>query len=183
MKALFHLATSIFVLLFLSGCDKFEEKKFSTTIEVRIPVDVTSENNGAVVIDMNQLADVLAMNSNLAQVQDKIKRYELVGIKYKVFEYWNSPTSTFSGALGFANKNMENPGLDYALTNLSLQQSMDATELTRIDFSNNDLEKIQQYFIDTNALKIFLRGEISETPSKFTLYLQVDVDAIAEVEK
>lgn len=152
-------------------------------MEVRIPVDVTTENNGAITIDLNQLADVLATNANLSEVKEKIKRYELVGIKYKVFEYWNAPTATFNGTIGFGNKNMTTPGLGYSLSNLSLQESMNATELTKIDFQNNDLEKIQQYFIDTNALKIFLQGEISETPSKFVLYLQVDVDAVAEVEK
>lgn len=172
-----------FLVLTITGCEKYKEKNFSTTIEVRFPVDVVSENNGAVTIDLNQIADVLATNADLSKVKDQIKRYKLVGIKYKVFEYWNSENTTFTGSIGFGNKNMTDPGMESVISSLSLQESMNATELTKLEFDDNSLEKIQQYFTDTDALKIFLRGELSETPAKFTLYLQVDVDAVAEVKK
>jgi hypothetical protein len=46
-----------------------------------------------------------------------------------------------------------------------------------------EVANIQQYFLDTNGMKIFLKGLVSQTPVHFKFYLQVDVDAIAEVKK
>lgn len=180
------LAALVFTFLFLSiftSCEKFEDKKFSTTIEVRFPVQAQSDNNGSYVIDLSNLADVLATNPDLAQVKENIKRYELVGIKYKIFEYWDSPSTTFNGSLGFGNKEMTQPGTEFPLPSFNLQESMAQTQLSKMEFSSADVAKIQQYFIDSDALKIFFKGTLSETPANFNLYLQIDIDAIAEVEK
>jgi hypothetical protein len=60
---------------------------------------------------------------------------------------------------------------------------MDAAEPVKIDFVSAEVANIQQYFLDTNGMKIFLKGLVSQTPVHFKFYLQVDVDAIAEVKK
>lgn len=183
MKSLSTLLIGLTFLFLFSGCEKFEDKKFSTTIEVRFPVQAQSDNNGSYVVDLSNLADVLATNSDLAKLKENIKRYELVGIKYKIFEYWDSPNTTFNGSIGFGNKEMTQPGTELLLPSFNLQESMAQTQLSKIEFSSTDVAKIQQYFIDSDALKIFFKGTLSETPANFNLYLQIDIDAIAEVEK
>lgn len=183
MKSFSTLLISLAFLTLFSGCEKFEDKKFSTTIEVRFPVQAQSDNNGSFVVDLSNLADVMATNADLAKVKDNIKRYELVGIKYKIFEYWDSPNTTFNGSIGFGNKDMTQPGTELLLPSFNLQESMLQTELSKMEFSSAEVAKIQQYFTDSNALKVFFKGTLSETPANFNLYLQIDIDAIAEVEK
>jgi hypothetical protein len=183
MKSLLSLILGVAMLTLFSGCEKFQDKKFSTTIEVRFPVQAQSDNNGSFVVDLSNLADVIATNEDLAKVKENIKRYELVGIKYKIFEYWDSPNTTFNGSIGFGNKEMAEPGTEFLLPSLNLQESMTQTQLSKMEFSSAEIAKIQQYFTDSNALKIFFKGTLSETPANFNLYLQVDIDAIAEVEK
>lgn len=182
-RATLLLSLSIAFIFLLNGCDQFKEKKFSTTIEVRFPVSASSDTPGALEIDLTQLADVLAENPDLAQHKDKIKSYKLVGIKYKVFEYWNSPSTTFNGSIGFGNKEMTSPKTEFNLNNISLQASMDQTELSVMELDNVEMSQIQQYFTDSDALKIFLKGAVSENPVDFKLYMQIDIDAIAEVKK
>ena len=183
MKPFSTLLIGLAFLTLFSGCEKFEDKKFSTTIEVRFPVQAQSDNNGSFVVDLSNLADVMATNADLAKVKDNIKRYELVGIKYKIFEYWDSPNTTFNGSIGFGNKDMTQPGTELLLPSFNLQESMLQTELSKMEFSSAEVAKIQQYFTDSNALKVFFKGTLSETPANFNLYLQIDIDAIAEVEK
>jgi hypothetical protein len=183
MKSHLSLILGLTTLLLFSGCEKFEDQKFSTTIEVRFPVEAQSDNNGSFVVDLSNLADVLANNQDLAKVKDNIKRYELVGIKYKIFEYWNGPNTTFTGSIGFGSKDMTTAGTEFLLPSLNLQESMTQTELSKIEFSSAEIAKIQQYFTDSDALKIFFKGTLSETPANFNLYMQIDIDAIAEVEK
>jgi hypothetical protein len=78
---------------------------------------------------------------------------------------------------------MTQPGTEFLLPSFNLQESMVQTELSKMEFSSADIAKIQQYFTDSNELKVFFKGTLSETPSNFNLYLQIDIDAIAEVEK
>ncbi len=183
MKAsYFFFAATISTVLFTS-CDKFDEKRFSTTIPYTFEVSATTDNNGEATIDLNGLIDALELNANLKEVQDKIQRYELVAIKYKVFEYYDSPATTLNGSIGFGNKNMTEAGTTFLLNDISLQSSMDAVEPVKIDFVNAEIANIQQYFLDTNGMKLFLKGLVSKTSVHFKFYLQVDVDAIAEVKK
>lgn len=183
-------ALSVISIFFFTGCDKLKDQKFSTTIEVRFPVVASSENPGEMIIDLSQLADVLEKNPDLAEHKDKIKSYSLVGIKYKVFEYWNSPESTlnnpattFTGSIGFGSKDMTAPGVEYQIQNLNLQESMNQTDLSVMTMDNSVISQIQQYFLDTDALKLFLKGNISQNPVDFKVYMQIDVDAIAEIKK
>ncbi len=183
MKSLLSLILGVTFLLLFTGCEKFKDQKFSTTIEVRFPVQAQADNNGSFVVDLSDIADVLANNQDLAKVKDNIKRYELVGIKYKIFEYWNGPNTTFNGSIGFGSKEMATAGTEFLIPSLNLQESMTQTELSKIEFSSAETAKIQQYFTDSDALKIFFKGTLSETPANFNLYMQIDIDAIAEVEK
>lgn len=183
MKSLSSLLLGLVFLTLFSGCEKFEDKKFSTTIEVRFPVQAQSDDNGSFILDLSNIADVMATNEDLAKVKENIKRYELVGIKYKIFEYWDSPATTFTGSIGFGNKDMTVPGTELLLTSFNLQESMAQTQLSTMEFSSAEIAKIQQYFTDSNALKVFFKGTLSETPANFNLYLQIDIDAVAEVEK
>lgn len=166
--------------LFFASCTKEQEKLFSTTIPVRIEVDAQEMANDGVEIDLSKIADVLAENENLNAVKDKIKSYELVQIKYKVYEYWNSPTNVFDGFIGFGDGNMTEAGVSKALSNFNIQESMDATEQSVFSFTADENALIQKYFKDTNSLKIFFKGDLSEVPATFKLYIQVDINAIAE---
>ncbi|MEZ4799281.1 MAG: hypothetical protein R2809_05760 [Flavobacteriales bacterium] len=178
------LAFSAFTMAFaFTSCDKVSDKRFSTTIPIRIEVDAQTLNENGVEIDLSKIADVLAENADLDQVKDKIKSYELVQIKYKVYEYWNGPNTIFNGFIGFGDKNSTEAGVTKNLENFNLKESMDATEQSVMSFTSAENETIQKYFKDTNALKIFYKGDLNEVPATFKLYVQVDIDAIAEIEK
>jgi uncharacterized protein YcfL len=183
MKLKLMLSMAVIAALSLSSCEKFSDKKFSTTIPVIIEVNAPEATSEGIAIDLTNIADVLATNADLAEVQGKIKSYELVQIKYKVYEYYNAPETNFSGTLGFGNKNAETAMTTHALTDFNLKTSMDATDKSVISFTTDDAAKIAQYFKETNALKVFLNGNLSQGPAVFKMYLEVDIDAIAEVEK
>jgi hypothetical protein len=183
MKAISFFFAIVIATVLFSSCDQFDEKRFSTTIPYTFEVSATTDNNGEATIDLNGLIDALELNANLAEVKDKIQRYELIDIKYKVFEYYDSPATTLNGSIGFGNKNMTEAGTTFLLNDISLQSSMDNADPVKIDFVSAEVANIQQYFFDTNGMKLFLKGLVSQTPVHFKFYLQVDIDAIAEVKK
>ncbi|MFZ4785138.1 MAG: hypothetical protein ACOYLH_06630 [Flavobacteriales bacterium] len=183
MKSIYFSIALVATVFLFSGCDKMKEKRFSTTAYYTFDVSATTDNNGSATIDLSGLIDILTENADLAKYADNIKRYELVAIKYKVFEYYNDPATTMNGSLGFGNRNSTAAGTEFGLNDISLQASMDNTEHVKLDFENAAVEKIQQYFLDTNGLKIYLNGLVSQTPVNFKLSVQCDIDAIAEVKK
>jgi hypothetical protein len=169
-------------LLFLNSCEKYTEKTFSTTLSFDFDVEQL-EDVGAYTVDLSGLADVLASNEDLRKNQDKIKDFKLIRVRYKVYEYYNDPATAFSGFIGFGNKSAASPGVSYSLENVSLQASMDNAEPQTMNFTSNDIERIEDYLLNTKGLTLYMDGTLSQTPAKFKLNLQVDVDAIADVLK
>lgn len=172
----------IIVAAFLfSSCDKFNDKRFSTTIIKDLHISIT-DNSGSVDINLNETITSM-INDELAAVKENIKSYELVQIKYKVWEYIGDPAANFSGSLGIGNMNATMPGVSYAFSDINLQAGNDDSDYVLMSFNSTDIEKVEQYFLDTNGLKLFLEGNVTHVPVSFILQVVVDVDAIAETKK
>lgn len=180
MKKLYMLAFGILVSSLFTSCEKLTEQRFGTSFSYDFVVDMQNTEQ-PYTIDLTSILDVLQKNAELAQHADHIKSFELVEVKYKVYEYYDSPTNLFTGYLGMGSSNASTPDVRQGLTDFSLQGSMDATNPERITFSAEDVKKINDYFMQTKSLKLFLNGTTTETPARFKLNVQVDVDAVAEV--
>jgi len=167
-------------LLFI-GCDKFKDKRFSTTIVKDLHINIT-DNSGSVDVSLNETITSL-INSELNAVKENIKSYELVRIKYKIWEYVGDDAATFSGSLGLGNLNSTMPGVSYAFNDISLKAGNDDSDYVIISLNSTDIDKIEQYFLDTNGLKLFLEGNVTHVPVSFILQVVVDVDAIAETKE
>jgi hypothetical protein len=176
------LSIAVLSVFTFSSCDKMHEKRFSTTLQFDFVVDQQS-GDAPYIVDLSGLVDVLEKNTDLASHKDDIKKFELVQIRYKIFEFYNDPSTTFNGYIGFSNKSMNEPSVSIALNDISLQAGMDSPNLVKLNFSSTDVDKIVQYFTDTKGLKLYLDGNLSQIPTKFTLQVSVDVDAIADVKK
>jgi len=170
---------AILVVLF-SGCDKYNEKRFSTTIIYAFEVDIHDGESAVVDLD-GQITSMV--NSELEKVKDDIKKYELVSIDYQVFEFWGATPNTFTGTIGFGNANSINPGVNYGITGLDLEAQAVSSPHNKLNFNSMDISTIEQYFKDTNGLRIYLNGDAEQVPVHFKMQFSVNVDAIADVKK
>lgn len=167
-------------VIVLSGCSKFKEKRFSTTIDYAFEVDIQQDDE--LVIDLNNTITSL-INEELNKVKDEIKSYELVGIKYKIWEFYGEEPNTFDGSIGIGNLNSTSPGVVISLTDVDLSAGSDNPNRVVINLNSVDRSRVEQYFMDTNGLRLFLNGSVDDKPVHFKLQVSVDIDAIAEVKK
>lgn len=175
----FRVALACLILLpLISGCDKWKDKRFSTTIPLTLTVSKGSTD--PVVINLDSTLTSL-INEDLDNVKEKIKRYELVSITYKIWEFSGDPSNVLTGSVGFGNMNMNDPGVDYSFNNISLKDGNDNMNQVPLNLNSQDIARIEQYFMDTNGMKIWLTGDVSEVPVFFKVAFTVNVDAIAEV--
>lgn len=177
MKQLFFPALALLSVVF-SGCDRFNDKRYSTTVPVEFLVSVT-DNAGALDIALDRTLTSL-VNQALAEHQDAIKSYELVQFRYKIWEYSGDPSATFAGTLGIGNQSASTPGVTYAFNDISLSAGVADPAKVVINFTSADIDKIEQYFLDTDGLRLFLSGNVSHAPMTFLLQVEVDIDAITE---
>jgi hypothetical protein len=176
-----RLSLLAFVLVTLfSSCDKFNEKSFSASFHKEFLVTV-SEEDGAMTIDLEKIMSALD-NSDIEKYKESIKSYELINIRYKVWEYAGDPGATFTGNLGVGNALTDVPGVLLAMEGLSLQSSNDDPEYRQFEKTEQDIDKIEQYFLDTDGLTLFLDGTVTHQPMSFKLDIWVDVKALAEIE-
>jgi len=179
MKSLSISLLSVVVLLSLNSCKKWSDKKYSTTITTSFLVDISSTDPK--IIDLDQSVTAL-INTELAAVKDNIKSYKLVSINYKIFEFWSDEVGKdvlYNGTIGIGNKNATEAGVVHTFFDVSLLSGNDDPNRVNILFNSQDIKRIEQYFFDTNGLRLFLDGTISSTPVHFVLQLQINIDAIA----
>lgn len=167
-------------LALLTGCEKFNEKRFSTTIPFDFEIDIAED--GELTVDMNGEITAL-INEELEKVKDEIKNYELVSITYKIWEFYGASPNTFNGSLGFGNANSLEAGVIYAYNDIDLQSGNDNPNQVNMNLNSQDVSRIQQYFMDTNGLRLYLTGGVTSKPVHFKLQVIVNIDAIAEVKK
>ncbi len=167
-------------LALLTGCEKFNEKRFSTSIIHEFEIDI--QTDGELTVDMNgELTSLI--NAELEKVKDEIKNYELVSMTYKIWDFYPVASNTFSGTLGIGNANSTEAGVIYAYNDIDLQAGFANANQVNMSFNSQDISRIQQYFLDTNGLKLYLTGAVSAKPVHFILQVIVNIDAIAEVKK
>ncbi len=180
MKAFRTLGLLSLVILFLSSCSKFKEKRFSTTIPYEFEVEITDADS--TFIDLSGSLTSM-VNKELEKVKDKIKRYELVSITYKVWEFYGTTPNTFTGSIGFGNANAIEPGIKYDYTGIDLQENANNPAQVKMNLNSQDISAVQQYFMDTNGLRMFFTGDVDQKPVHFVMQIVVNIDAIAEVKK
>jgi hypothetical protein len=180
MKSISISSLAIALLFLFSGCDKLKDKRFSTTIPIVFEID--KPEGGELVVDLDD--DITAMiNEELNQVKEQIKSYELVSVEYKIWEFWGVEETTFNGMLGIGNVNSTTPGVEYSFNDVSIKAGSEDPAQVTMNFNSQSIDKIQQYFMDTDGLRIFLNGSTSHAPIHFKLAIEINIDAIAEVEK
>ncbi|MFN0031196.1 MAG: hypothetical protein ACKVOR_03450 [Flavobacteriales bacterium] len=179
MKTLRTILALVVLMPLLSGCDKFKEERFSTTIPITFEIDKLDTD--PLVVDLDGTITAL-INDELNKYKEEIKRYELVSVTYKVWEYYGTAGVVFDGSIGFGNVNMSAPGVSAQFNDIDLQTSFDNPNQTQFPFNSQDVDKIEQYFLDTNGMRLWLDGDVSDVPVHFVLAITVNVDAIAEVE-
>ncbi|MCC6601545.1 MAG: hypothetical protein IT223_12880 [Crocinitomicaceae bacterium] len=171
------------LILIFSGCEKYGDKRFSTTLELSFLIDLTDTD--PTVFNLDSTVTSLT-NAELKKFKENIKYYELKSIKYKVYEFWTDQEGEdvqFNGEVGFGNLNSTSPGVLHTFSDISLKSGNDNPAKVQIPFNSQDIKKIEQYFLDTNGLKLYVDGNTSSTPVHFYLQFQVNIDAIANVKK
>jgi hypothetical protein len=167
------------ISLMMTSCEKFSEKTFAASFNTTFEVNITDEA-GATVIDLERLLSA-TKNDDIEKYRDDIKSYELVNIRYKIWEYSGDPAATMTGTLGVGNALSATPGVSFSLNDISLQAINDDPEYRQIEKTQQDIDKIQQYLLDTDGLRFYLDGSVTHQPMSFKLDIWVDIKALAEV--
>jgi hypothetical protein len=180
MKSTAVLFLASCIIFFSTGCDKLKEKRYSTTIPYEFVVEITSDDT--TVIDMTgELTSMI--NTELEKVKDKIKRYELVSMEYKIWEFYGEQPNTFTGTMGFGNANANSAGVIHQFSGIDLKSGNDNPDRVEMNLNSQDIERLQQYFLDTNGLRMFFAGNVDQKPVHFKMQVVVNIDAIAESKK
>jgi hypothetical protein len=174
------ILSGLLCMALFTGCDKLKEKRFSTTIPLVFEID--KAEGGSLEVDLEDEITSL-INDQLNEVKESIKSYEVVSIKYKIWEFWGVEETTFNGRLGIGNKSATAPGVEYAFTDLQIKNGSENPAQVTMNFGSQDLDRIQNYFLNSNGVRIFLDGSTSHAPIHFKLAVEVNIDAIAEVNK
>ncbi len=178
MKTLHYTLTIVASLLLFSSCDKLKEKKFSATIPLTF--DISKDASAGLNFDLDSLVSALS-NSDLNEHKDKIKDYDIESIKYKVWEFNGTDAAVVNASLGLGNTNMTSPGVSVNFNDLSLKAANDNPNKTALSFNSTELDRLKQYFIDTDGLRVWLEGSVSEVPVHFKLELEINVNALVEL--
>ena len=180
MKAFRALGIFTLAILVFSSCSKFKEKRFSTTIPYEFEVEITDSDTTFINLEGSLTSMV---NKELEKVKDKIKRYELVSVTYKIWEFYGATPNTFTGTIGFGNANAIEAGVKHSITGIDLEINANDPDQVKLNLNSQDISSIQQYFMDTNGLRMFFTGDVDQKPVHFVIELVVNIDAIAEVKK
>jgi hypothetical protein len=182
MKNTAQMAISAIALLILfSGCDDLKEIKLDKTVNMEFTVDLGADDPA--VLNLSEAFEFAT--GDLEEYRDYIKRYEVKSLRYKVWEFYTETPgedATLDGILGIASVSGADPGVEFTMTGLSLLASNDNPSHTEIELPAADLEKVEQYLLNSNGLKLFLNGSVSSVPVHFKLQVVADVTAIAEKE-
>lgn len=180
MKSLSTPLLILAVAMLLGSCNKMKEKRFSTTMDYAFEIDLQNGDDTAVNLS-NTITSLI--NENLSAVKDGIREYQLVEIRYKVWEFWGAEPNTFDGNIGIGNMNATAPGVLIPLSGIDLKTGSASSSPIRVVLNSVDKSRVEQYFFDTNGLRLFLNGVTFQTPVHFKLQVSVDIDAIAETKK
>jgi len=176
----FYLLIVLAALMVTSGCDKLKEKTFHTQIHHAFEIDI--QQDGELTIDLSETVTAL-INEELEKAKDGIKEYKLSKIQYKIWEFWGAEPNLFDGTLGFGNLNSTTPGVSISLTDVDLRAGDSNPDRVTLNLNNVDISRVEQYFKDTNGLRLYLQGSVDQKPVHFKLQVTVEIDAVAEVEK
>lgn len=168
-------------MLLLSSCDKLKDKKFSTIInqDFEISLDGTTTT-----FNFDSIRTTLD-NADLDAVKDAIKSYSVKSIKYKPWEVYTDVDGeqvVLNGVLGFGNGNSTAPQIEIPLENLDLNALTNEAHQT-LSLSQADLDKLADYLLSGNELKIYFNGELSTSPAHTKFQFVIETEAVAEVEK
>ena len=163
--------------LFMS-CEKLDEL---TQIDLSTDIDETTHVS---ITDTNELtfegSQTLYLQSSeeLNRYLSDLKDLEVKQISYKVSNYTGSDEGTMSGILTF-----EEVGFDLILPETNLKESSDNEIVTNIDATDEQLNQIADYLIQSQKATITLSCTTSEGPMEFDLTLIASISATAEIEK
>lgn len=168
-------------MLLLTGCDKLKEKKLSTIIYQEFEITADGTNTTFSFDSVRTTLD----NADLEQVKESIKSYSIKSIKYKPWEVYTDEIGEqilLNGVLGFGNGDSSTPQIEIPLDNLDL------TSLTNeahqiLSLSQSDLNKLADYLLSGNELKIYFNGELSTAPAHTMFQFVIETEAVAEVKK
>jgi|GEM_PF-894744 len=175
------LSALVFATFLFSGCSKLDKKEFNKTVIMNFEVDL--QPGDPLTLDMMQAFEFAT--GDLAEFKENIKSYELTSLRYKVWEFWTDEVDEdvlLTGSLGFGNKNSTQPGFSLDLTDVSLlARSLDPNHV-EFTLNSSELRKFEQYLLDTNALKVWLNGNVGSTPVHFKFQIIADVKVMTEKE-
>lgn len=166
---------SIFVLGALSSCDwleKADDVSFDTTVPVIYVVNETSNNPSGKAFTSTKVLDV-ASDPDIAKYASKIKEFKVNKVTYTISGA--NPTSvTFSNG-----KIVTSSGKTIASASSVDLSNTTETLLTTDNAGINDLAAS---LLSTNQAEVILQGNLSKTPSAFTLtvryYLTITANAL-----
>ncbi|MGB0424215.1 MAG: hypothetical protein ACPGED_07830 [Flavobacteriales bacterium] len=177
MKKLALALPVLFLLVGLSSCDKVNEKSFSVQLVKDFTIDL---EEGETTYNVEEVVSTLT-NAELNDVKESIIGYSVKSLSYKVWEYSGPETATMEADIKFERSTDPTDLVEYAIPS-ALLADLNATESrTPIDFNQNQLDKLAQYFLSGDELNIKSLGLVSEAPIHMVLQVVMDVEATAEI--
>jgi hypothetical protein len=172
MKQLIGI-TFLIAVLASTACKKRDEVK-SGTLNLDLEVEVGADSS-RLIEAMGRIHT--ADNAAIAELIDEIDRYEIESMKYSVWELYGNDSCMFSGKLVFSHPNNSASAVIYTYNDFNFQP---IEEKVAIDFTENQLQTIEDILRSSNSIDVKLEGEVSHKPIHFVLNVEMNVNAIAE---
>lgn len=168
-------------MLLLTSCDKLKDKKFSTIIYQDFEISLDGNTTTFSFDSVRTTLD----NADLEQVKESIKSYTVKSITYKPWEVYTDESGeqvVLNGVLGFSNGNSSAPQIEIPLQNLDLTALTNEAHQA-LNMSQADLDKLANYLLSGNELKVYFNGELSTSPAHTKFQFVIETEAVAEVDK
>jgi len=173
--------TFLFILagsFLFSSCDKLKEKKFSMQHTQNFEINITETDPLTFAYsEVFSSAD----DEDVKEYLQYVKSYKIVQLSAKVWEYEGPATAQISGWLCWGKNDSDD--VCHFLDVTKMNELLTSPERVVLDYSADDLIKMESVLLQTNEITAALDGIVTEKPMKFIFQLVADIDVVVEKEE
>lgn len=149
------------LLLGITQCDKILEAfDIDSPFSTHVIIDI-SENDELIFMDEKEID--LSTNSDFNDNKDKIEKFTITRVYYKVVDYAGADGILGSGSIIFKDGNSQ-LGEAIMQTNINFSELFSSGESVDIPISSETLNAVQQTLKDKMKITIYMEGLVTDKP-------------------
>jgi hypothetical protein len=166
----------VFIAFAFTSCnlfDKADDVTFTTTLDQTFNVDEEAEATDKAY--SQQLVVDATADPQINKYKNKIKRFTVNKVTYKIINYSGGEITFNNGSVSFSSSGASIADVVATISNLDLQAAYNSGTEYELTLSPDAITKIQNYLKASKAVKVYLAGTLSQTPVAFDVEVKLDL--------